>query len=211
MSVISLPAAALASCGEISFELVRSQEVLQTIAGITQVTSFPDRRWAATLHVNPQHRTAILTWSLAIDQLSDRANVLALSPPYYTGPSTGYAGASPLVNGANQLGLDIDVDGLTPSTAILLAGDFISFDVTSARGNTNRELIKVAQNVTSNGAGEATIALVTPIRQAPANNAAVNITTPSAYFMLRESRSPVHLVPGMFSSFVLDLEERIFP
>jgi hypothetical protein len=211
VSVITLPATALASCSEIAFELVRAQESLQTISGVTQITSFPDVRWFAQLQVIPQQGAALRAWALALDRLSDLSNVLALSPPYYEGPSTGYAGSNPAVAGADQLGLSLDVDGLPNSTAILIAGDFISFDTTSAKSNTNRQLIKVGANVTSNGSGQATITLETPIRQAPANDAVVNVLTPSAFFKRVKPRSSVILVPGKFSTFTVDLEERIFP
>ncbi len=211
MSVISLPASALSACGSIRFELVRVQSLLTTLSGVSQVTSFADKRWSAQLSVNPQFESQLRAWSLAIDQLSDLGNVLALTPPYYEGPSTGYSGAGPLVNGASQTGLSLAVDGVSPSTAILSAGDFISFDVTSPLGNSNRQLIKAAANVTSNGSGQATIQLVTPIRQSPADNAAVNISTPSAYFGFSSPKSTVDYQPGKYSAFVLDLIERIYP
>lgn len=211
MSVISLPAAARASSRIILFELVRAQEALVTNTGVSQITSWPDRRWFTRFEVVPKSGATLRAWALALDQLSDLANVFALSPPYYTAPSTGYAGASPLVMGASQLGQSLIVDGLTPSAAVLTAGDFISFDTTSPLSNTNRQLIKVAANVTANGSGQATITLVTPIRQAPADNAAVNVQTPSAFFRLTTPRSSVDLqLPGL-SMFVLDAEERIFP
>lgn len=211
MSVISLPAAALSACGTIRFELMRVQSLLTTLSGISQVTSFADKRWQAQLNVNPQFASDLRAWALAIDQLSDINNVLALTPPYYEGPSTGYSGLSPTVDGSGQAGTSLAVKGLSLSSAILLAGDFISFDVTSPLGNANRQLIKVASNVNSNGSGNATIQLVTPIRQSPADNAAVNITTPSAFFGLSTPRSAVDYRPAKYSEFVLELVERIFP
>jgi hypothetical protein len=195
-----------------TFRLARAQDILQTNAGVTQVTTHPDRRWFAQLQIVPQSAANILAWSLALDQLSDRANVFALTPPYYAaGPSTGYSGANPLVAGASQTGLTLNVDGLPVSTAILLAGDFCSFDVTSVGGSVNRQLNKVTANVTSDGAGLATFNLLLPIRQAPANNATVVIDTPSAQFMLSNSESVVDLQLAEFAEFVVDAEERIFP
>jgi hypothetical protein len=211
MSLISLPATALAACGQIAFEMRRSQEALTLTTGVTQITSWPDRRWFARLSVNPKFDSQLLAWSLALDQLSDLSNHFALGPPHYRAPSTGYAGSNPLVNGGSQLGLSLAVDGLPNSTAILLAGDFISFDTTSPLSNTNRQLIKVASNVTSNGSGEATISLVTPIREAPANNATVNVATPTAFFRFSRPMSSIDLQPGNYSSFVIEAEERIWP
>lgn len=211
MSVISLPAAALASCSTIRFEMVRSQEVLRTISGIAQVTSFPDRRWTARLSVVPQFGSALMAWSLVMDQISDLSNVFALGPPHYTGPSSGYAGANPLVDGADQLGLSLVVDGVTPSAQILSAGDYLSFDTTSAWGNTNRQLNRTTANVTADGSGQATIPLLYPIREAPADDATVQIKTPTAFFNLTTPRSAIDLQPGLYSTFEIDAEERIFP
>jgi hypothetical protein len=211
MSVITLPASASSTAQVSVFELVRSQEVLSTISGIAQVTSYPDRRWMARLTLKPQKGDALRAWSLALDQLSDLANVFALGPMQYTGPSTGYAGSNPLVVGDDQLGLSLDVDGLPNSTAILLAGDFVSFDTTSTGGSTNRQLMKVVSNVTSNGSGEATMTFTTPIRQAPANNATVNVLTPTAFFMLTEARSRIEMQLLRMARFEIDAVERIFP
>jgi hypothetical protein len=211
LAIITLPAAALAAANQIRFEMVRSQVSLPTIAGVTQITSFPDRRWMAQIEVVPQFGSQLRAWALALDQLSDKSNAFALTPPYYEGPSTGYAGSNPLVMGADQLGLSLDVDGLPNSTAIALAGDFVSFDVTSAKGNANRELNKLAANLTSNGSGQATMSLVFPIRQAPADDATVNVLTPSAYFMLTDPRSSVDYQLAKFSTFTISAEERIYP
>jgi hypothetical protein len=145
-----------------------------------------------------------------MEQLSDRTNVFAYGPPYYSGPSTGYAGAGPLVNGASQLGLSLVCDGVTPSAAILLAGDFLSFDVTSPGGATNRQLNKVIANATADGGGNVTFSLMLPIRQAPAENAAVNIFTPTAQFMLAQSRGgPEDIDVLLRSGFTLDAIEQV--
>lgn len=211
MSVITLPAAARSACSAIRWEMSRSQTITYTISGVGQVTSLPDRRWNARLSVNPQFATTLMAWTLALDQLSDLTNVFALGPPHYTAPASGYAGANPAVMGASQLGLSLIVDGVTPSAQILTAGDYLSWDTTSARSNTNRQLNRAASNVTANGSGVATIPLVYPIRQAPADNATVQIQTPTAFFTLTTPRSSIDLQPGSYSAFELEVAERIFP
>lgn len=211
MSVITLPQAALACSSMIRFELVRSQEVLRTIAGVSQVTSFPDRYWMAQLQVVPQFDADLRAWSLALDQLSDLSNVVAIGPPHYRSPSTGYAGSSPAVNGGTQLGLSLVMDGMANSASVLAAGDYLSFDTTSALGNTNRQLNKVTAALNSNGSGQGTASLLLPIRQAPANDASVNIQTPTAFFMVTTPRSAVEFQIANYSQFTLDLIERVFP
>jgi len=192
------------------FELLRSQETLVTVAGVTQVTSFPDARWALSLEIVQQKSADLRAWSLALTRLSDKAHWFAYGPPHYSGPSTGYAGSAPSVSGAGQLGTALTVDGLPNSTAILLAGDFISFDTVSNAGNANRQLIQVYNNVTSDGDGVATMSLASPIRQAPADDATVNISTPTALFMLVESRGGVNFDVRRSSEFFIDAIERIF-
>ena len=211
MSVITLPASIDTVARTVSFSLRRAQDVLRTHAGVSQITSYPDRRWYARIQVVIQTQTGVRDWSLALDQLSDRDNVFALTPPQYTGPSTGYSGSSPLVAGADQLGTTLDVDTLDATSDILTAGDFFSFDVTSPGGSTNRQLMKVASDVTSDGSGDATLVMTTPIRQAPANNAAVEIDSPSAFFMLSDPESIVDLQLMRRAEFVFDCEERVFP
>lgn len=211
MSLITLPASIKESAARVHFSMLRQQSVIQTLAGVSQVTSFPDRRWQAQVQIVPQYRDDLRLWSLAITQLSDLANVFALGPPHYNGPSSGYAGAEPVVKDQDQLGTSLVVDGVTGGATILLPGDFISFDVTSLKGNTNRQLIQVTNTVTADGSGNATIQLATPIRQSPAENEPVSIKTPTAFFSLVRAEGGVEIVPGMWSPFVLDAIERVFP
>lgn len=212
MAVITLPTTAAGDFAKTArFALRRAQDVLRTHAGVSQITSYPDHRWFTTFHVVLQSEAGVRAWSLALDQLSDRDNIFALQPPQSTGPSTGYSGSDPLVAGSDQLGASLDVDGLPSSTAILLAGDFVSFDTTSPGGSTNRQLLKVTDDVTSDGNGDATLNFATPIRQAPANNAAVELGTPTAFFMLSDPESIVDLQLRRRSEFVIEAEERIYP
>ncbi len=209
MAVITLPSSGRAA----SFQLQRSQQALYTVAGVSQITSFPDRRWKMTLNIPTKKTTSteFRLWSLAMTQLSDMENVFAYTPPWYTGPSTGYAGSDPLVELGSQLGLTLNVDGLPNSTAILLAGDFFSFDVTSPGGSTNRQLNQVTADVTSDGTGDATFSLLIPIRQAPADNAVVNLQAPSAFFRFSKATGGVKQLELLWSEFSLTCEERIFP
>lgn len=209
MSLITLPSGGRVA----SFEMAQTQSLLRTLSGITQVTSFPDRAWEMKLQVVEQKSAQLRAWALAMNRLQDRSNWFAFRPPYYSGPSTGYAGAGPhLVKGAGQAGLSLVCDGFTPSVAVMKAGDMLSFDVTTGLGNTNRQLVPITADASSNVSGEVTFALAYPIRLSPADNAAVNITTPSAYFMLTNPRGgvPDYKTSGM-SGFTIEAMERILP
>jgi hypothetical protein len=211
VSVIALPGTAGSYVTGENFRLRRSETSQDTIAGITQLTSYPDRRWLISLVVKPLRTTNIRDWGLFAMQLSTYTNVFAYGPPYYSGNTAGYAGASPLVMGADQLGLSLIVDGLSNSVPIMKAGDFFSFDVTTALGNANRQLNAVTADVSSNGSGQATFPLLLPIRQAPADNAAVNITTPTAYFRFETPEAVVPVDLNNFAHFSFDAVERVFP
>lgn len=196
------------------WRLLRAQKALRRSGGISQITSWPDRRWVLRLNVTPQKisSSGIRLWSLFVNQLSDMENHFAYGPPHYSGPSTGYAGSNPLVNGADQLGLALAVDGLPATTAILLAGDWFSVDTTSpVESATNRQLNQVTADVTSNASGEATLPLLLPLRQAPLNNASVNVLTPTAFFRASDPEALLELDVNQFSPFVIDAEEQVFP
>src|SRR5690606_5899034 len=130
-------------------------------------------------------------WSLWLTQVSDLSKSFPLTPPHYRGPSTGYDGPLPLVKGAGQLGVSLAVDGLPANTEILRAGDFLSFATSSAHGATNHQLFQAAADVTSDGAGEATIRVATPIRQSAADRTPVQIYAPVALFRLNQPRAGV--------------------
>jgi hypothetical protein len=210
MSTITLPTLRLTHT---AFGMQGLQSPLVTTAGVSQITSFPSRLWQLSFVTIPFHRDedAYREWSLALNRLSDLANVFQFTPPDYDGPSTGYAGANPLVNGGSQLGTSLICDGVSNSTAIVKAGDFASVQVTSPLGNTNIQLFQIAADATSNGSGEVTLTFTKPIRQAPANNATVQILTPVAQFRLTQ---PAYVVPSNvddFAQFSVEAIEQVYP
>ena len=209
MSLITLPSNQVRVA---SFVLQQSQELSRTLAGVVQVTSFPDRSWTIGLEVVEQRTAALRAWALTMNRLSDRSNWFQYGPPYYSGPSTGYAGPQPLVKGNSQFGLTLICDNVTPGAPILSAGDFISFDTTTTLGSVNRQLVPVISNATADGSGQVTFALAYPVRQVPADRSLVNIFTPTALFMFTEPKGGVaNYTPVRMSGFTIAAGERIFP
>jgi len=102
-----------------------------------------------------------------------------------------------LVNGANQTGRSINVDGLPNSTTVLTAGQFVTI------GN---QLLQLTANVTSNGTGQATLSFEPAIRAAPADNATVEFKNPYALMYLTEDPS-YSVEPGYIYSLSLNLRE----
>lgn len=187
------------------------QSVQLSNAGVSQLTTWSSRRWLLQFDTHILGGDELREWALALDQLSDLNNVFRIVPPGYTGPSTGYLGANPAVNGGSQLGTSLVCDGVDNSTAIAKAGDYLSFDVTSALSNTNSQLFQLSADATSNGSGQVTFTLTTPIRQSPADNAVVQIFSPTAQMALVAPSAGVDY--GSLRRAVLHVaaEERIWP
>ncbi|MCK5132402.1 MAG: hypothetical protein KAR40_09670 [Candidatus Sabulitectum sp.] len=101
--------------------------------------------------------------------------------------------STPLVNGASQSGESLITDGWQASTAVLKAGDIITIADVNAINPQNRDLtgsgvrqFTVTEDVTSDGAGNATLSIAPPIfadthqfatvDNLPANDAALTMT-----------------------------------
>lgn len=81
-----------------------------------------------------------------------------------------------LVDGADQTGSSIDLDGATASvTNFFKAGDYISF---------NNELHIVTADASSDASGDITVSIAPPIRKATDDNDAVQIFSPFGVFMM---------------------------
>lgn len=95
------------------------------------------------------------------------------------GPTPAYA-AAPLVNGADQTGATLAIDGVQASkTGVFLAGDWFQL----GSGSSSR-LHMVTADADSNGSGEATLDIWPPLRASPADNVALTITNPKGVFRL---------------------------
>ena len=92
----------------------------------------------------------------------------------------GVGTGTPLVYGASQTGDQLITDGWTPSTTgILKAGDWIQL----GSGSTTL-LHKVLDDVTSDASGIATLNIFPNLRQSPADNAQVSISSPKGQWRL---------------------------
>lgn len=85
---------------------------------------------------------------------------------------------SPLVDGAAQVGMELKIKGLSNGD-ILRAGSFISYET-----STFRMLHLVTATVTAGGSGLVDCAIAPAIRKSPANNAPINVVTPSCEMLL---------------------------
>jgi len=98
----------------------------------------------------------------------------------YSSPR-GVATGTPLVNGASQIGSTLNTKGWTTGvTGILLAGDYIAYDVSSGL----RQLHMVVVDANSDGSGLSTLTIEPPIRESPAANETVIIASPTCVMAL---------------------------
>ena len=197
MSTISRPAQFVPrSC---TLSLATNQRVSASpFGGSEQAVDLLNDRWVMDLDL-PQSLHANGAWLEAfIGNLRGQVNVVALyhfARPYPRGTARGTILTSAIVaQGASS----IPVDGISPSTGTLLAGDLIG--IAGA-------LYMVGADVTASG-GAATVPIVNRVRVAIADNAAVSWDKPTALFRLL-SPSSVTYAPGIASSTSFTFGEAI--
>ena len=174
MATITLPTGGIASA---QVRLVRGDNALATFTGARVVVEDAEATWFLRLEIAPQSADNARAWKAALVQLSRLVNTFNYTPPEYAGNTPGYAGAGPLVAGGSQLGRSIDCDGVSNSTSIASAGDYIGV---------NGELKMLTADATSDGSGDVTFNFEPALRASPSDNAAVEIDTPTATFRLLE-------------------------
>ncbi len=145
-----------------------------------QTVELTGARWEIYYEVQPGVRADADAWLAFLARLKGRVGLFyGIEPSKRT--ARGIATGTPLVNGAGQTGSSLITDGWTTSqTGILLAGDLIAFDVPSGA----RAMHMVAEDVDSDGSGNAVIPLEPIIRESPADNATIIVTDPTCTMAL---------------------------
>lgn len=177
-----------------------TQEHIAPLSGDVQTQELPGARWAcrAEYH-NVQVSDARLLMAF-IAQMRGRAGRVAtanLAQPTIRGTATPVPTIK--VIGANQTGVSLLVDGITPGTGFL-PGDLFGLE---------DRLYMVLAAVTADGLGQATLSLGPPIWTAPANNAPLTIVSPTIDMMFRGDRQGWAYEPGYagLMTFIFDLIE----
>jgi len=153
-----------------------------TFAG--QSLAYPGQMWQADVTLPPMKRADAEVWVAWLVSLRGQLGTFTFGDPIGKTPR-GAIGGTPLVNGADQTGQDLIIDGCSNSiTGWLRAGDYIQL----GSGSTAR-LHKVLADVNTNGSGQATLSLWPNIRTAPADNAAVTVTNTVGLWRLASNES----------------------
>lgn len=182
----------------------RTQHSISELDGTVQTIVLPGAFWRCTVSYPTLNSTRWRALEAFLASLDGAGGRFYFGPQHAKTP-VGAAGGTPLVNGASQVGNSLVTDGWPASTAILKAGDYLHFDVSG-----RRELKIVTADVSSNGTGQATIAIKPAIRVSPADNAAIVTSSPSCVMMLEsdEEGSLTHRTAGL-AAFSLSMREAI--
>ena len=156
----------------LQWRMLRATSVQRSpFTGKRQALAQPFALWACQFTLAALEEADAIAWQAFLIELEGQAGTFKMPVFPYSGPRSGYAGAAGVVQGAGQLGTSLVTDGWSNSVPILNHGDWFTI---------NDELKMVKGNKSSNGSGQATIDFMPPLRTSPADNAALNITSPYA-------------------------------
>lgn len=148
-----------------------------TFAG--QAFAYPGQMWQADVTLPPMKRADAEQWVAWLISLRGQLGTFLLGDPLGA-TARGTPTGTPLVKGAGQTGGTLEIDGATSSvTNWLRAGDYIQLG-----SGSSARLHKVLQNVNSDASGNVSLDIWPHIRTAPADNAAVTVSSAKGLFRL---------------------------
>lgn len=174
--------------GMANFELGLRSAVARTESPFSlteQVVKYTGERWEANVTMPNMLREYAEDFNAFILQLRGRYGTFLLGDPNAATPRGSWAG-TPVVDGINQTGDELDIRGLTPSaTEIAKAGDFIQLGTGSSS-----YLHKVLEDADADGSGKTTLLLAPNLRTNPADGATVTTTNCKGVFRLAQNYVP---------------------
>jgi hypothetical protein len=148
-----------------------------TFAG--QAFAYAGQMWQADVTLPPMKRADAEQWLAWLVSLRGSLGTFLLGDPLGC-VARGVATGTPIIKGGSQTGGTINIDGATSGvTGWLKAGDYVQI----GSGGTAR-LHKVLQDANSDGSGNVTLELWPHVRTAPADNAAVTVSSAKGLFRL---------------------------
>lgn len=195
MAVITLPPLNAAS---MSLQLIRGDSALEFFGGSEVIVASTKALWMISMRLKSTRAgNGGRAWFAALTQMSNLENTAKITPQGLV-IGSGYTGSNPLVAGAGQLGLSLNVDGASNSTVIGLVGDPIEV---------NGEFKILTATATTNGSGQATLYFEPALRQPPADNATVNVKTPQLTVRATSAVVGLEALLGDFYNMSVDFVE----
>ena len=152
-----------------------------------QVYRHPGQRWEAELTIPPLRRESAEEWLSFLMRLRGRFGTFLLGDPLGATPrgSAATAPGTPRVNGADQTGDELVIDGIpTSGDDYLKAGDYIQLgSAATAR------LYKVLEDVAIDGSGGATLNIWPALRSSPSDDATVTVSNAKGVFRLASNET----------------------
>lgn len=147
-----------------------------------QIIAHKGQRWSASISLPPMKRVDAEEWIAFLLSLNGPVGTFLLGDPNGVNPqgSASVTAGTPLVNGADQTGDTLSIDGLPVSVSgYLKAGDYIQLGsgVTSS-------LYKVLTTTNTNSLGQATLDIWPRLRTATIDNQAVTVVGAKGRFRL---------------------------
>lgn len=187
---ISYPVNLPSVSGISSIRLIARNIVAQTESPFTfkqQIVKHAGERWEADITLSPMKRPDAEEWNAFILSLGGKLGTFLLGDPLGAQPrgSASSVAGTPRVNGSDQTGNVLAVDGLPPSqTSYLLPGDYIQLG-----GGSSSRLHKVLRTVASNSSGQASIDIWPALRESPSDNAFITVTNAKGLFRLASNEN----------------------
>jgi len=167
-----------------------------------QTYEWPADRWLATLSWSILNRVNADDVEGFILSLRGRVGSFLMGDPLRTSARGTWLGQSPLVNGASQTGFTLAIDGLTPTTTTGIKGDYFQLGT----GATSR-LYRLTAPFTANGSGQATLDFWPRLREIPADNAALTLSSARGLFKLNTNRRSWTIQDDLDSDISIDCIE----
>ena len=172
-----------------------------------QVLRFQGSAWEADVSLKAMQRADAEQWVSWFLKLDGQFGTFLMGDP---NGATARGSASstpgtPVVNGADQTGTTLSIDGCPASASgYLLAGDYIQL----GSGSTSK-LYKVLSDVITNASGEADIDVYPQINVAPSDNATITVADCKGVFRLSSNEMDWSIQTNLFYGLTFGAVEAI--
>ena len=148
-----------------------------------QIYNHSGQRWEAECQVPPLKRDDAEEWIAWLLSLNGRAETFLMGDPLGA-TARGTLGGTPVVNGDDQVGNSLTIDGCSNSiTNWLKAGDYVQLGSASTA-----TLHKILQSVNTNASGQATLDIWPSMRTAPADGSTIVTSNAVGRFRLNSGQ-----------------------